>query len=213
MRSANPSRAFLNHTFALHTSASSGAWRARRAKIDREFHHLTLFAELVVRRLYDETRTIRAKSFRVFMSSLSGRRFSQLHYRMGARTASSFFTAKKSAAGLGSFGSSGVGDFNQDGNQDLAVAGLSSNHVSVLLGNGDGTFQTAVNFPVTGTPSFADSIIVSYFNGDSIQDLAVANSNGNNISVLLGNGNGTFRAALNSSAGAPSIHRLWRLQQ
>src|SRR5262245_18243349 len=105
----------------------------------------------------------------------------------------SFVTPKKSAAGLGSCGGSATGDFNQDGNRDLAVVTGSPNG-SVELGNGDGTVQTAVNFPVGGTPSFFSSIVVSYFNGDSIQDLAVANSNGN-ISVLLGNGNGTFRAA------------------
>ena len=66
-----------------------------------------------------------------------------------------------------------AGDFNQDGNQDLAVANSGSNDVSVLLGNGDGTFQTAVNFPVGGSPN---SIVMDYFNGDSIQDLAVANA-------------------------------------
>ena len=39
-----------------------------------------------------------------------------------------------------------VGDFNGDGKPDLAVANDGSNNVSVLLGNGDGTFQTAVNY-------------------------------------------------------------------
>ena len=110
----------------------------------------------------------------------------------------SFVTAKKSITGVRGFVvSSGVGDFNQDGNRDLAVTSFGSNYVSVMLGNGDGTFQTAVDFPVGGTRG---SLVVSYFNGDSIQDLAVANSNGN-ISVLLGNGNGTFRAALDSFVG------------
>ena len=97
-----------------------------------------------------------------------------------------------------------VGDFNRDGNKDLAVANSGSNDVSVLLGNGDGTFQPPVNFPVGGSPN---SIVMDYFNGDSIQDLAVAN--GNSISVLLGNGNGTFQPALNFPAGpgASSIDR------
>ena len=39
-----------------------------------------------------------------------------------------------------------VGDFNGDGKADLAVANCLSNNVSVLLGNGDGTFQAAVNY-------------------------------------------------------------------
>jgi hypothetical protein len=109
----------------------------------------------------------------------------------------SFVTAKKSAAGLGFVGSSGMGDFNQDGNQDLAVIGLNSSNVSVLLGNGDGTFQTAVNLPLSEPPSF---LVVSYFNGDSIPDLAVVTFVGT-ISVFLGNGDGTFGTALDSFAG------------
>ena len=99
---------------------------------------------------------------------------------------------------------SAVGDFNRDGNKDLAVANSGSNDVSVLLGNGDGTFRPPVNFLVGGSPN---SIVMDYFNGDSFQDLAVAN--GNSISVLLGNGNGTFQPALNFPAGpgASSIER------
>ena len=104
----------------------------------------------------------------------------------------SFVTAKKFSAGSAPTASR-VGDFNQDGNRDLAVANSGSNDVSVLAGNGDGTFQTAVNFPVAGSPN---SLVVGYFNGDSIQDLAVANSWPNpSISVLLGNGDGTFQPA------------------
>jgi len=43
---------------------------------------------------------------------------------------------------------------------------------------------------------------VSDFNGDGIQDLAVANYSSNNVSVLLGRGDGTFQAAINFGAGA-----------
>src|SRR5215831_10388909 len=93
-----------------------------------------------------------------------------------------------------------VGDFNGDGIQDLAVAnnGFSSDSVSVLLGNGDGTFQAAVNFGVGIRPAV---VTVGDFNGDGIQDLAVANNGSNNVSVLLGNGDGTFQAAVNFGAG------------
>jgi len=83
----------------------------------------------------------------------------------------SFITAKRFAAGVEPVGVA-VGDFNQDGNRDLAVVNRGSNNVSVLLGNGNGAFQTAVNYPIGGFASPA-SIIVSYFNGDSIPDLAV----------------------------------------
>jgi uncharacterized protein (TIGR03437 family) len=89
-------------------------------------------------------------------------------------------------------GSIAVGDFNGDGKADLAVG--NANNVTVLLGNGDGTFQTAVTY---GLPAFADafSIAVGDFNGDGKADLVTANGPLGNLSVLLGNGDGTFRAA------------------
>jgi hypothetical protein len=87
-----------------------------------------------------------------------------------------------------------VGDFNGDGKADLAVANAASSNVSVLLGNGNGTFQAAVNYAAGDDP---DSVAVADFNGDGKADLAVANYLGNNVSVLLGNGNGTFQAAVN----------------
>jgi hypothetical protein len=93
-----------------------------------------------------------------------------------------------------------VGDFNGDGIPDLAVAneGPASTTVSVLLGNGDGTFQTAVSY-ATGTEPV--SVVVGDFNGDGIPDLAVANYSSNDFSVLLGNGDGTFQAARNFNGG------------
>src|SRR5258708_3789535 len=89
-----------------------------------------------------------------------------------------------------------VGDFNGDGLQDLAVANESSSDVSVLLGNGDGTFQAPRNFAVGDSPI---SIAVGDFNGDGVWDLAVAGSFG--VGVLLGNGDGTFQAVRNFVAG------------
>ena len=92
-----------------------------------------------------------------------------------------------------------TGDFNGDGKLDLIVANLGSNDISVLLGNGDGTFQAAVNY---GAGSGPRSIGVGDFNGDGKLDLAVVNTNGNNVSVLLGNGDGTFQPAVNYAAGS-----------
>ena len=90
-----------------------------------------------------------------------------------------------------------VGDFNGDGILDLAVANGTSNTVSVLLGNGEGTFQPAVNYPAGSGPI---SVAVGDFNDDGKPDLAVADSGGG-VSVLLGNGNGTFQKAGNYPAG------------
>src|SRR5262245_16260891 len=95
-----------------------------------------------------------------------------------------------------------VGDFNGDGRLDLAVANYGSNNVSVLVGNGDGTFQTARNFPAGDRPF---SVVVGEFNGDGRLDLAVANSTTGDIggvSVLLGNGDGSFQSARGFATGA-----------
>ncbi len=91
-----------------------------------------------------------------------------------------------------------AGDFTGDGRLDLAVAGSYYNSatssevgvVSVLLGNGDGTFQPPVNYAVEAQP---DSIVAGDFTGNGRIDLAVANYGGNTVSVLLGNVDGTFQ--------------------
>jgi hypothetical protein len=104
-------------------------------------------------------------------------------------------------AGIGSF-SVTVGDFNNDGIPDLAVAnrgfGADPGSVSVLLGNGDGSFQDAVTYTAGPNPW---SITTADFNGDGNLDLAVADNNGGGVSVLLGNGDGTFQDAQNYATG------------
>jgi hypothetical protein len=86
-----------------------------------------------------------------------------------------------------------VGDFNRDGKLDLAVASEGATGVSVLLGNGDGTFRAAVNYSVPVAP---DRVAVADLRNIGIQDLVVTNFN-DSVSVLLGNGDGTFQPAVN----------------
>jgi hypothetical protein len=82
-------------------------------------------------------------------------------------------------------------DFNRDGRLDLAVANNGSNTISILLGNGDGSFQPAQNYATGAGPV---SVAVGDFNGDGKLDLATANPGGGDVSVLLGNGDGSFGA-------------------
>ena len=70
--------------------------------------------------------------------------------------------------------------------------------MSVLLGNGAGSFSAATNFGVGSNPF---SVAVGDFNGDGKQDLAVANNNSENVSVLLGDGAGGFSAAVDFGVG------------
>jgi hypothetical protein len=116
------------------------------------------------------------------------------------------------SAGWGNV-STAVADVNGDCKPDLLIANEcptsnctnSNGSVGVLLGNGDGTFQTAVTY---GSGGFeARSIAVADVNGDGKLDLLVANSCATNdcttgvLSVLLGNGDGTFQSAVPYNSG------------
>ena len=95
-----------------------------------------------------------------------------------------------------------MGDVNSDGHPDLVVTDGFSDTVSVLLGNGDGTFQAprefAVGAFVPGSSTglllslFRRDVVLADFNQDGHLDIAVTNKDSGDISVLLGNGDGTF---------------------
>jgi len=91
-------------------------------------------------------------------------------------------------------------DLNGDGNPDLVVPNQQSNDVSVLLGNGDGTFSGPTTYPVGDGP---DDVASGDLNGDGNLDLVVANSGGGSetASILLGRGDGTFRRPTDVEVG------------
>jgi Bacterial Ig-like domain (group 3)/Calx-beta domain/FG-GAP-like repeat len=94
-------------------------------------------------------------------------------------------------------------DYNGDGKLDLAVGNFlggptSAGTFSILIGNGDGTFQSAVTQAV-GTPFH---IAATDLNADGKQDLVAASASTDKVSVMLGNGNGTFQSPVTYPVGS-----------
>jgi len=89
------------------------------------------------------------------------------------------------------------GDFNEDGIPDLAIENAGDNTVSILLGNGDGTFTAAPNSPIRGIGTLPCesinqqsncAIVVGDFNDDGYADLALTIPNDGTVFVLRGSG-------------------------
>jgi len=93
-----------------------------------------------------------------------------------------------------------LGDFNGDGKLDAVTP--TTNGVTVLLNNGNGTLAPPTTFATGGS---AESVVVGDFNGDGKLDLVTGNYSsaaGSTTSILLGNGDGTFQPARNLASGA-----------
>src|SRR6266403_911665 len=108
-------------------------------------------------------------------------------------------SARSYAAGAGPY-SVAAGDVNGDGTLDLVVANSLANSISVLLGNGDGTFQAARTFDA-GLGSGPIWVVIADVNGDRKPDILLANQSRNSVGVLLGNGDGSFQPVMNFDTG------------
>lgn len=96
-------------------------------------------------------------------------------------------------------------DFNGDGKPDIAIGIVLTRNVAVLINNGNGTFANPVNYPVDFNP---ESCAAADYNGDGKLDLAVGNFLGGptslgTMSILIGNGDGTFQAAVTTAVLNP----------
>ncbi|MCC6954475.1 MAG: VCBS repeat-containing protein, partial [Deltaproteobacteria bacterium] len=88
-------------------------------------------------------------------------------------------------------------DVTGDGDADLVGADFLTNHVHVLVSNGDGTFQAATTI---NTLSAGHAASIGDFNGDSVMDIVAAVSGSDVLQIAFGNGNGTFKAAISYQA-------------
>ncbi|MBF9239803.1 VCBS repeat-containing protein [Hymenobacter sp. BT683] len=96
-----------------------------------------------------------------------------------------------------------VADVNADGRPDVLTANYGTSSVGVLLGNGNGTFRTAVAYS-TGPGSQPFDLAVADVNADGRPDIISANTFTYGVGVLLGNGNGTFAAVVSYTTGTQS---------
>ncbi len=92
-------------------------------------------------------------------------------------------------------------DLNSDSKADLTVVNANNDTVSILLGNGNGTFQSQQVLS-TGLGSNPIALAIADINGDGKPDLIITNYGSSSVQLLLGNGNGTFQTPQFSTVGS-----------
>ena len=98
-------------------------------------------------------------------------------------------------------------DLNADQALDLVVTPKLSDDISVLLGNGDGSFRSHQRFGVGSFPlDYPVKTVVADINGDKLPDLVAANANSDDVSILIGRGDGSFYGQKRFAAGKNPVY-------
>lgn len=96
-------------------------------------------------------------------------------------------------------------DMNGDGQIDIVTCNANGGNVSVLFGNGDGTFQPRTDYAMGSGPH---GLAIFDADGDGDMDVATANTSSNNCGIRLNNGNGTLGALVNFEGGGNGEYAL-----
>jgi FG-GAP-like repeat/Abnormal spindle-like microcephaly-assoc'd, ASPM-SPD-2-Hydin len=122
-----------------------------------------------------------------------------VYFPVAPTTSTIYVNTQNATTGAGPLGIA-AGDFNKDGKLDLAVSNTTAGTVSILLGNGDGTFQTQTTFNAGTSPY---GIAVTDLDGDGNLDLVIG-SLSTTITLARGSGTGTFTTTSLTGLSSPA---------